>query len=760
MMAKTQILIVEDEFIVAEDIKVHLTNFGYEVIGTVNTGESAIEKARDLKPDIILMDITLQGELSGIEAADQVRIHYNIPVIYLTAFAQKETIELAKKTGPYGFLTKPINYDDLQRTIDIALYKHEMEGKFEASEERFRKISSSAYDGIILSDNDGNITFWNNAAEKIFGYSSKEIINTNLHNLIAPTKHREIFRKEFSKFKKSGNGHATGKVIELEGIKKDGSIITIELSLSSFKEKDNWNAVGIVRDITERKIAEQEQRRLTTALEQAAELVVITDTQGNIQHVNPAFEQITGYQRGEVIGKNPRLLKSGKHNSEFYENVWATISSGKVWKGRFVNKKKDGSLYDEDATISPVLNGHGEIVNYVALKRDITNEMKLEHQLRQSQKMQTIGTLAGGIAHDFNNILAPLFGYTEMLLQDLPQGSQEHDDLKQVFKAATRAKDLVNQILTFSRQGESQRQPLSIHLIINETIQLLKATLPATINISSNIKKDCGMVMADPTQIHQVIMNLCTNASHAMREKGGIMAVKLDNVKFDASNTSQFENLNEGLYVRLSIRDSGYGMEKNVVERIFEPFFTTKPVGEGTGLGLSVTHGIVKSHGGEIVVESEPGKGSTFQVLLPIALNGIQKQTSPIENTPKGNKEHILVVDDDDSLVEMLNTMLKRLNYVVTPISNSERALKIFRKAPKSFDAIISDQTMPGMTGVQFSKKILNIRPNIPILLCTGYSETINRKKAKQLGIKGFITKPFYNNEIAISIRDILNNNQ
>ena len=657
MMEKTRILIVEDEFIVAEDIKVHLYNFGYEVVGTVNTGENAIEKARELKPDIILMDITLQGELTGIEAADQVRIHYNIPVIYLTAFAQQETIDLAKKTGPYGFLTKPINYDDLQRTIDIALYKHEMENKLMVSEERFKKISSSAYDGIVLTDNNGNITFWNNAAEKIFDYSAKEVINKNLHDLIAPSKYRDAFRKGFSKFTKTGGGNAIGKVLELQGIKKDGSIINIELSLSAFKEKANWNAVGIIRDITEKKIAEQEQRRLITALEQAAESVVITDSHGNIEYVNPAFELISGYKKEEVVGKNPRFLKSEKHNSDFYESLWATISNGNVWKGRFVNKKKDGSLYDEDATISPILNGNGEIVNYVALKRDITKEKKLEHQLRQSQKMQTIGTLAGGIAHDFNNILAPLFGYTEMLLQDLPQGSPEHDDLKQVLKAATRAKNLVNQILTFSRQGDSERHPLYIHLIIKETIQLLKSSLPATINISSNIKNDCEMVMADATQIHQVIMNLCTNAFHAMQENGGTMEIKLDSVEFDAHNSGQFENLSEGAYIRLSIRDTGHGMEKNVVERIFEPFYTTKPVGEGTGLGLSVTHGIVKSHGGEIVVESEPGKGSTFRVFLPIAPNIRQKQTSDIGNTPMGNKEHVLIVDDDKSLVEMMNTV-------------------------------------------------------------------------------------------------------
>jgi len=756
-MEKIRIMIVEDEFIVAEDIKAHLLSFGYDVVGTVNNAEIVLEKTRELKPNIVLMDITPQGEIAGIDAADQVRIHCNIPVIYLTAYAQQEIIELAKKTGPYGYLTKPIDYDYLQRTIDIALYKHEMEDKLKSSEERFKQISSSAYDGVILINNEGSITFWNSAAEKIFGYSAKEALTKSLNDLISATKNYDSFDSIFSKFKTAGSGNVVGEVLELEGIQKNASKIAIELSLSSFKEKDSWNAVGIIRDITERKLIEEKQKMLSTALDQSAELIIITDSQGKIQYVNPAFEQITGYNCDEVVGKNPRFLKSGKQENEFYKNLWDTISAGNVWKGRLVNKKKDGSFYDEISTISPISNSNGEIVNYLALKRDITNEIKLEHQLRQSQKMQTIGTLAGGIAHDFNNILSPLFGYTEMLMQDVQEGSQIQSDLKQIFKAAQRAKDLVHQILTFSRQGESSRKPFYVHHIVKEIIQLLMASLPSSIQITRKLNSSCGMVLADPTQIHQVIMNLCTNASYAMSEKGGTMEIKLDNVELDASTARNFENLKEGTYVRISVSDTGHGMEKGVVDRIFEPFFTTKPVGEGTGLGLSVAHGIVKDHGGAIIVESKPDEGSTFRFYLPIAPNNVQEKTIVKKKVLNGNNEHILLVDDEESVTDMLESMLERMGYNVTSISDSSQALQIFRKEPQAFDVVISDQTMPGMSGVQLTKELRNISPGIPIIICTGYSDTINREKTIKMGINGFIEKPFLQNDISIVIKQALN---
>ncbi|MCD4664647.1 MAG: response regulator, partial [Bacteroidales bacterium] len=399
-------------------------------------------------------------------------------------------------------------------------------------------------------------------------------------------------------------------------------------------------------------------------------------------------------------------------------------------------------------------------IDMALYKHEMENKLRIsEEQLRQSQKMQTIGTLAGGIAHDFNNILSPLFGYTEMLLLDVPQGSHIHNDLEQILKAAKRAKDLVHQILTFSRQGESEPQPFQIHFIVNEVLKLLQASLPETIKIIKDVQSDCCIILADATQIHQVIMNLCTNASYAMRKNGGTLEVKLDSVQLDARNVMAFGNLDKGLYASLSVRDTGQGMDKKTIARIFEPFFTTKPVGEGTGLGLSVTHGIVKNHGGAIVVDSEPGKGSTFQVLLPIVQQNVKQPTVNISDIPKGNNEHILLVDNEEDIVKMLRIMLERLGYIVTEKTSSLQALETFRNAPKDFDIVISDQTMPGMMGAQLLKEIISIRSDIPIILCSGFGETINRKMAEKMGIKGYIRKPFSQQDIALTIRQVLDNN-
>jgi len=880
-MEKIRILIADDEIIVAEDIKSQLQYLGYEIVAIADSGEAVIQMARELKPDLIIMDILLAGKMNGIEAADIIRRELNIPVVYLTAFAEKEIVDLAKKTGPYAFLTKPIRFQELQRAIEFAIYKFGIENQLRESEarlktildtihsgviifhsktstiidanpralqilgytkeqligkkcatifgttrdgicpvcetiqnmhskemyvlsasgkaipvinsttsitlknesylvdsftdisaqknsekelieseERFKKIAASAYDAIILMDNDGNVTFWNDAAEEIFGYSAEEALNKNLPRLLAFPKDIEKHLNGFEELNFTGQGGAIGKTIQWDAIKKGGQAIAVELSLSTFKTNERWNVVAIARDITERKMAEQEQRRLLTALEQSAELIVIADILGNIQYVNPAFENVTGYKKAEVIGKNPRLLKSGKHHIAFYENLWKTISQGNIWKGRFINKKKDGTLYDEQATISPVRDTNGRIVNYIALKRDISNEIKLEEQLRQSQKLQTIGTLAGGIAHDFNNILAPLFGYTEMLLQDVAKDSRMYKDLQQIFKAAQRAKDLVHQILTFSRQTESEPKPFLIHLIVKEALKLLSASIPATIRIKKDIHSNCGMILADPTQIHQVIMNLCTNAAYAMREQGGTLEVKLDRVELDEQIIQGFENLKKGDYIRLQVSDTGIGMDKKTMERIFEPFFTTKPVGEGTGLGLSVAHGIIKNHGGEITVESEPGKGSRFQVFLPLIQSDAFQHLAKEQQSFKGNQEHILVIDDEVELVQMLKTMLERLNYRISAKTNSLEALALFQDNPYNFDLIISDFTMPDMTGTQLAKELLSLRPDIPIILTTGSRNVINSEKAEQLGIKDFILKPFSQTEISLTLRQVLNNLQ
>jgi len=510
------------------------------------------------------------------------------------------------------------------------------------------------------------------------------------------------------------------------------------------------------KEILERKQAEEERIRLSTAIEQAAESVMITDSRGLIQYVNPAFEEISGYSREEVIDRNPRILSSGKHDREFYRTLWETVVSGKVWKGHLVNKRRDGSQYEVKATISPVRNHQGWVEYFVSVSRDVTNEMELEMQLRRVQKMEALGTLAGGIAHDFNNILFPILGYTQMTLEKMPPGSVARNNLEQIFKAAVRAKNLVEQILSFSRRKEHERKPLQIQPVVKETLKLLRASLPSYIAIEQNMSEDCGCIVADPTQMHQVVMNLCTNAYHAMRDEGGVLRVDVAEAELDDKDIVSKAKIKPGRYVRLTVSDTGEGMDRRIVERIFDPFFTTKEQGEGTGMGLAVVHGIVSDHGGHITVYSEKGEGAVFNVYLPVAPFARGGGESSEARTLQGDDEHILVVDDEEQVTEMLGEMLRGIGYRVTSAPGSFEALKLFQAGPEDYDLVITDYTMPGMPGGKLAGKLLEIRPEIPIILCTGFGELIPRERLKALGIRHLVRKPVLLADMAAVIRRVL----
>ena len=391
-----------------------------------------------------------------------------------------------------------------------------------------------------------------------------------------------------------------------------------------------------------------------------------------------------------------------------------------------------------------------------ALERKRTEEAlrKSEKGLRQAQKMEAIGTLAGGIAHDFNNILGAVIGLTEMTLYECREASQRRR-LEQIIKACDRAKNLVNHILTFSRQSDQERKPVDIGIIVKEALKLLRASLPSTISISSDIPSNSNTVLADPTQIHQIMMNLSTNAAHAMREKGGVMKISLEGVDIDSIALSSTPSLKPGTYVRLIVSDTGHGIDPAVIDRIFDPFYTTKKPGEGTGLGLSVMYGIVKSHGGTISVYSEPGIGTNFKVYLPRIETSAAIETKSIELIP-GGQEHILFVDDEEVLAEIGREMLQYVGYTVTSRTSSIEALEAFRAQPSRYDMVITDMTMPNMTGVALAREIHRVRSDIPIIICTGFSEFINEAEAGRLGIQKLIMKPLFMKDLALAIRDVL----
>jgi signal transduction histidine kinase len=389
----------------------------------------------------------------------------------------------------------------------------------------------------------------------------------------------------------------------------------------------------------------------------------------------------------------------------------------------------------------------------------ISERKRLEAQLRQAQKMEAIGTLAGGIAHDFNNILTAILGYTELALDDIGKDSHAWSYLREVRKAGLRAKTLVQQILTFSRRTEQPRMLVHLPVLIEEALVLLRASLPSTIEIHQAITQDVGPVLADPTQLHQVLLNLCANAAHAMRETGGRLEVRLEAAEVDEQVTAQQPELQPGPYVCITVTDTGHGMTPDVMERIFEPFFTTKAPGEGTGMGLALVHGIITNHGGTVLVASAVGQGTTFTVYLPCSADLGQDQVSQegslLTDVPTG-AERVLLVDDEVTLVHLGEALLRRLGYEVVVCTSSTEALEVFRAAPQRFDVVITDQTMPHMTGEKFAQALRRLQPDIPIILCTGFSHGMHAERAQELGIDAFLMKPLAMQDLAQTIRQVI----
>jgi len=478
----------------------------------------------------------------------------------------------------------------------------------------------------------------------------------------------------------------------------------------------------------------------------------IPGSQGYFIEANPAIVEMFGYQsRDEFMAVNVvDLYQNPKDRNKFNERI---SKYGSVNKYEVNLKKKDGTPFVGSVSAVAVKDANGQVKYYDGIIEDITGKRDLELQLQQAQKMEAIGTLAGGIAHDFNNILSAMIGYTELSLIDVEKESTLYQNLYEIFRAGGRAKDLVKQILTFSRQAEHELKPVQIKLISKEAIKFLRASLPTTIEIHQDIQSE-SLVMADPTQIHQLLMNLCTNAGHAMGENGGVLEVRLKDVKLAQEVTVEHPELKPGPYLELTISDTGYGIPAHLLDRIFDPFFTTKEKSEGTGMGLSVVHGIVGSYGGKIIAASEAGKGSTFTIYLPTVERDEAPQPIAEESIPTGT-ERILFVDDEPALVKIGKQMLESLGYKVTGRTSSIEALGLFKAKADSFDLVITDMTMPNMTGDELARELIRIKPGIPVILCTGYSARINPQQAAAMGIRAFVLKPVLKMDIAQAIRTV-----
>jgi PAS domain S-box-containing protein len=591
------------------------------------------------------------------------------------------------------------------------------------------------------------------------GQSEEELVGKTDYDIF-PKDVAEFFRKKDREMLELGEPRSNEEWVDYP----DGRRVLLDTLKTPYYGPDGevLGLIGISRDLTMRKLMEVRLEKSEEKFRQLAENIqevfwIISRKSKSLQYVSPAYEAIWGRSCLSLFA-DPMSIKD-TIVPEDRVRVMQAITESSLDKNlelpEFRITRSDGSIRWISAQVFPVQDASSEVYRYAGIAKDITRRKRDEDALRQAQKMEAMGTLAGGIAHDFNNILTAILGYSQLALLYLPEDSSVRDSIEQVCQAGNRATELVKQILSFSRRSEASRSPQQLSVLAKETLKMLRATLPANIAIEQEIDPDCGLIMADITQIHQVLMNLCTNAAHAMEENGGTLTVGIHEITFSGGEDLMSHALEPGTYVQLSVRDTGKGIPNDVFEHIFEPYFTTKGIGRGTGLGLSVVHGIVAEHEGKILVSSTVGKGSCFDIFFPkLKTKAVEGKVVDTKRYP--GTESILLVDDEEPIVKVSMRMLEELGYHVTTAASGEEGLAKFKAQPEGFQVVITDQTMPGMSGSTMAQDILKIKPDLPIILCTGYSTTISAEQAKAIGIRAFAMKPLLCQDLARLIRGVL----
>jgi len=504
----------------------------------------------------------------------------------------------------------------------------------------------------------------------------------------------------------------------------------------------------------ERKRAEKELKEAATKWQSTFEVmsdsVWIIDLNGHILEYNSATLKMFDVSDQEIKKKHCWELVHGL--SEPIENC-PIVRMKKSKKPESMTFQEKGRWLE--VSVDPIFDDTGQLKGAIHVVSDITERKQTEEVLRTSHKMESIGTLAGGIAHDFNNILYIITGNAELALEDIPEWNPVHANLKEIKAAGLRAAGIVKQLLNFSRKTDEELKPMGAITVIKDALKFIQATIPATIKIHKHLPDTDVTILADPTQIHQIVMNLCSNAYHAMEETGGILEINVENESLTEGSTDNYPDLTAGEYLKIMVSDTGPGIGPEIIDRIFDPYFTTKEVGKGSGMGLAVVHGIVKNHGGAITVESESGKGATFTLLFPVVADKPVAVVKIPDEIPLGT-ETILFVDDEKSIVNIIGKMLERLGYKVEAKQNPVEALKLFQSKPDEFDLVITDMTMPQMTGVKLSEKLKDVRSDTPVIICTGHSSLIHEEKAKELGIAAYVMKPIVMSDVAKTIRKVL----
>ncbi|MGB3225533.1 MAG: response regulator [Desulforhopalus sp.] len=823
-MNRIRVLIVEDEGIVATDIQERLSAMGYRSAGWAENAARAMELTETQRPDIVLMDIRLPGPTDGILAAKEINKQFQIPVVFLTAYSEESTLERAKLAQPFGYILKPFNDRELKSTIEIALYRHKTErtirrlnrlldvlGQVNQAIMRLpsREELLPAICSLVVERGAVDVAWISWLDQKtseitIAAHLANQSAHLDLSNICPDGRSNytnisvDAIREDKPVICNASRGSANGQdsvgakekqcrhscasfpfkfqgqvrgalglcVAEPDFFQKRETSLLKEMAIDISYALDRIDADMVRDQFTEQ--LEYQSIFLRTLIDAIPLPVYYKDAQYRYLGCNKALELFLGIRPDDFIGKTVDevwpLDLVGKYEEtdrELLENpdLCPQVTSG-------VMETLKGQRCDVLFHKAAFRNPDGSIGGIISVVEDLTERKwaeqertRIDAQLRQSQKMEALGNLAGGIAHDFNNILSIIIGNTEIALWKTEKGSAEAHSMNLVLHAARRAADLVQQILTFSHRHKPEKKPVKVTHVLQEVLKMIRASLPSTIEIKQDIASK-AVVLADGSQLHQVILNLCSNAAQAMQNKGGILNVRLVDVVLNGQAIPNNADPSCGTYVQLTIEDMGGGIDPQIINRIFDPFFTTKKQGAGTGLGLAVAHGIVKSHGGMIDVENRVGEGATFRVLLP-AIDSYSQLDAEIQALLPRGRERILIVDDESEVAIVIEKMLEFLGYETCSQTSSIEALNTFklRLLEKPFDLVLTDLTMPRLTGLDLSRNLLMLQPDLPIILCTGFKEKVKEEEVKHLGIQQLLSKPFAIQTLAMTIRQVLDKN-
>jgi PAS domain S-box-containing protein len=619
------------------------------------------------------------------------------------------------------------------------------------AEEQTRLLSGleRTSDGVGLADPEGRITFVNRAGRELLAIDHDfDVTGISVFDVQDPDRAQEVLDLV------ARQGMWQG---EMELRRLDGGRVPVSQSVTAhYNDKGSLSYFStIVRDISAEREEARHAGRLATAIEQISEGIVITDAAGNIEYVNEALTRITGYERSELLGQNPRMLKSGHQDDAFYRDMWQTIRRGDVWRGQLVNKRKDGTFYEEEMTITPIRGPDGQVQSYVSAKRDITEQGLLESQLHQAQKMEAVGQLAGGVAHDFNNMLTGITGYAQLLLRSM-ESEADRSDLQQILELSTRAADLTQQLLAFSRRQQLEQRAVDLNVLIASTLKMLRRLIPEDIEVEFEGADRLQAVLADSGQMVQVIMNLAVNARDAM-PSGGKLVLETDNVDLDGEYTGRHIGVAPGRYVILSMSDTGTGMDRETQKHIFEPFFTTKVAGKGTGLGLATVYGIVRQHGGYVNVYSEPGVGTAFKIYLPVTDATLEAAADdPAWQRKLPEIATVLLVEDEEAVREIIERTLGELGCHVLSAGRSSEARQLYDGAEQKIDLLLTDIVMPGGLGTELYGELRAVDPDLKVLFMSGYPDRGAAQLVDLPAGGAFLRKPFSPSTLSERVRQML----